>query len=110
MAFTPFQFEYPRLCIGVATISALNAIACPSALSTSSPRADWVTRLHCLRIDGDEGPRQRGSVGDREAAARCNFFTKPYLRVAAVGRAVCLAGHGGLEPANPSASYLIGFV
>ena len=70
VAFTPFQFEYPRLCIGVATISALNAIACPSALSTSSPRADWVTRLHCLRIDGDEGPRQRGGVGDREAAAR----------------------------------------
>ena len=33
------------------------------------------------------------------AAARCNFFTKPYLGNAAVRRAVCLAGAAaGLEP------------
>jgi len=47
--------------------------------------ADRVTpKLHCLRIEGDDGARQRGAGGDREAAARCNVFTKPRLRNAAV--------------------------
>ena len=62
-----------------------NAIACPPALYELSPRADRVTpKTHCLRIEGDDGARQRGAGGDREAAARCNVFTKPYLRNAAV--------------------------
>src|SRR5262245_3377512 len=34
-------------------------------------------------------------------------WNKPYLRNAAMRRPVCLAGHIGLEPADPSASYLI---
>ena len=29
------------------------------------------------RIDGDEGAGERGGGGNREAAARCNFFTNP---------------------------------
>ena len=54
--------------------------------STSSRRGRIGSppRLHCLRIEGDDGARQRGGGGDREAAARCNVFTKPYLRNAAV--------------------------
>jgi len=54
--------------------------------STSSRRGRIGSppRLHCLRIEGDDGARQRGAGGDREAAARCNVFTKPYLRNAAV--------------------------
>ena len=60
---------------------ALNAIACPPALyEHRRGRIGSPTRLHCLRIEGDEGARQRGGGGDREAAARCNVFTKPYLR------------------------------
>ena len=33
---------------------------------------------------------------------------RSHLRNAAVRRPVCMAGHIGFEPANPSASYLIG--
>jgi len=43
-----------------------NAIACPPALYELSPRADRVTpKTHCLRIEGDDGARQRGGGGDR---------------------------------------------
>jgi hypothetical protein len=78
------------------------------ALRARRGRIGSPPRLHCPRIDGDEGARQRGGGGDREAAARCNFSTKPYLRDAAVRRAVYLAGHMSFEPANPSGSHLIG--
>jgi len=74
-----------RRCIGVATISAAERNRMSAgALRSRRGRIGSPPRLHCLRIEGDEGARQRGGGGDREAAARCNVFTKPYLRNAAV--------------------------
>jgi len=75
------------------------------ALRARRGRIGSPPRLHCLRIEGDEGARQRGGGGDREAAVRCNVFTKPYLRNAAVRRAVCLAEVVGLELRNVVAKY-----
>jgi hypothetical protein len=50
-------------------------------------------------------PRARGSLNQRDGAARC---LRQQPRGWPAMTVDCLAGHIGFEPANPSASYLIG--
>src|SRR6478672_2817681 len=73
-----------RRCIGVATISAAErnrmsagALRALAAGGSGHPQT-------ALPADRGRRRRQRGAGGDREAAARCNVFTKPRLRNAAV--------------------------
>jgi len=63
-----------RRCIGVATISAAERNRMSAgALRSRRGRIGSPPRLHCLRIEGDEGARQRGGGGDREPLPDATF-------------------------------------
>ena len=73
-------------------------------------RRGQVTRLHCPRIDGDEDPASAAVVATARPLPGATFSPSPICALPRCGERSAWLGMEDFEPANPSASYLFGFV